>query len=91
MRRTMLFCEINTNRILHVDAQGGVSLVNHPNWDWALTEKDIPSARGANGLKPSCVSVCAACTTAVLTEPNNVLAMAPCPWLPTTIICGGPG
>jgi len=30
-----------------VTEQGGVALVNHPNFDWALTARDIPSARGA--------------------------------------------
>jgi hypothetical protein len=30
-----------------VRAQGGVALVNHPNWDWALSAADLPSARGA--------------------------------------------
>ncbi|MFO0761867.1 MAG: CehA/McbA family metallohydrolase [Byssovorax sp.] len=39
--------------VAEVRAQGGVSLVNHPNWDWALTEKDIPSARGASLLEIS--------------------------------------
>jgi hypothetical protein len=34
--------------VTEVKAQGGVSLVNHPNWDWALTENDIPAARGAS-------------------------------------------
>jgi hypothetical protein len=30
-----------------IRAQGGVALVNHPNWDWALTADDLPAARGA--------------------------------------------
>jgi hypothetical protein len=34
-----------------VAAQGGVALVNHPNWDWALTEADLPAARGAQLLE----------------------------------------
>jgi hypothetical protein len=32
-------------------AQGGVALVNHPNWDWALTADDLPAARGAQLLE----------------------------------------
>jgi hypothetical protein len=32
-------------------AQGGVALVNHPNWDWALTAADLPAARGAQLLE----------------------------------------
>jgi hypothetical protein len=28
-------------------AQGGVALVNHPNWDWALKADDLASAKGA--------------------------------------------
>ena len=31
--------------------QGGVALVNHPNWDWALTADDIPAAHGAHLLE----------------------------------------
>src|SRR5262245_57317932 len=34
-----------------VTEQGGVALVNHPNFDWALTARDIPSARGASLLE----------------------------------------
>ncbi|MFT3773857.1 MAG: CehA/McbA family metallohydrolase [Minicystis sp.] len=34
-----------------VKAQGGIALVNHPNWDWALTPEDVPSARGAQLLE----------------------------------------
>ena len=34
-----------------VAAQGGVALVNHPNWDWALTAADLPAARGAQLLE----------------------------------------
>lgn len=34
-----------------VRAQDGVALVNHPNFDWALTSQDIPSARGASLLE----------------------------------------
>lgn len=30
-----------------VKEQGGVALVNHPNWDWSLTAADLPAARGA--------------------------------------------
>lgn len=37
--------------VAEVKAQGGVSLVNHPNWDWALTERDIPAAHGASLLE----------------------------------------
>jgi hypothetical protein len=32
-------------------AQGGVALVNHPNWDWALTADDLPAAHGAQLLE----------------------------------------
>jgi hypothetical protein len=32
-------------------AQGGVALVNHPNWDWALTADDLPAAQGAKLLE----------------------------------------
>ncbi len=34
-----------------VAEQGGVALVNHPNWDWALTADDLPAARGAQLLE----------------------------------------
>jgi hypothetical protein len=34
-----------------VREQNGVALVNHPNFDWALTAHDIPSARGAGLLE----------------------------------------
>jgi hypothetical protein len=34
-----------------VHAQGGVALVNHPNFDWALTAEDIKSASGAELLE----------------------------------------
>jgi hypothetical protein len=34
-----------------VTEQGGVALVNHPNWDWALTADDLPAARGAQLLE----------------------------------------
>jgi hypothetical protein len=34
-----------------VAAQGAVALVNHPNWDWALTADDLPAARGAQLLE----------------------------------------
>jgi len=33
--------------IEYVHAQGGIALVNHPNFDWALTADDIRSASGA--------------------------------------------
>ncbi|MBK9264571.1 MAG: PHP domain-containing protein [Polyangiaceae bacterium] len=33
--------------IEHVHAQGGVALINHPNFDWALTADDIRNAKGA--------------------------------------------
>jgi hypothetical protein len=34
-----------------VREQDGIALVNHPNFDWALTARDIPSARGASLLE----------------------------------------
>jgi hypothetical protein len=34
-----------------VREQDGIALVNHPNFDWALTAHDIPSARGASLLE----------------------------------------
>jgi hypothetical protein len=34
-----------------VRAQGGVALVNHPNFDWALTVDDVREARGAQLLE----------------------------------------
>jgi hypothetical protein len=34
-----------------VHAQGGIALVNHPNFDWALTADDIRSASGAELLE----------------------------------------
>jgi hypothetical protein len=37
--------------VREVRAQGGVALVNHPNWDWALTAADLPAARGARLLE----------------------------------------
>lgn len=37
--------------VRQIQAQGGVALVNHPNWDWALTAEDLPSARGASLLE----------------------------------------
>jgi len=37
--------------VREVQAQGGVALVNHPNFDWALTARDVPSARGASLLE----------------------------------------
>ena len=37
--------------VREVAAQGGVALVNHPNWDWALTAADLPAARGAQLLE----------------------------------------
>jgi hypothetical protein len=37
--------------IKEIAAQGGVALVNHPNWDWALTAADLPAARGAQLLE----------------------------------------
>lgn len=33
--------------VAQVRAQDGVALVNHPNWDWALSPSDVPAARGA--------------------------------------------
>lgn len=37
--------------IEHVHAQGGVALINHPNFDWALTANDIRDAKGAELLE----------------------------------------
>jgi hypothetical protein len=37
--------------VREIAAQGGVALVNHPNWDWALTAADLPAARGAQLLE----------------------------------------
>lgn len=37
--------------IEYVHAQGGIALVNHPNFDWALTSEDIRSASGAELLE----------------------------------------
>jgi len=37
--------------VARVREQGGVALVNHPNWDWSLTAADLPSARGARLLE----------------------------------------
>jgi hypothetical protein len=37
--------------VREVRAQGGVALVNHPNWDWALTADHLPAARGAQLLE----------------------------------------
>ncbi|APR83954.1 Phosphoesterase PHP [Minicystis rosea] len=37
--------------VAQVRAQGGVALVNHPNWDWALVADDLPSAHGAQLLE----------------------------------------
>ena len=37
--------------IEYVHAQGGVALVNHPNFDWALTAEDIRDASGAELLE----------------------------------------
>jgi hypothetical protein len=34
-----------------IRAQGGVALVNHPNWDWALTAADLSAAHGAHLLE----------------------------------------
>lgn len=34
-----------------VKAQGAIALVNHPNFDWALSADDVPSARGAELLE----------------------------------------
>ena len=34
-----------------IQAQGGVALVNHPNFDWALTATDVAAARGAQLLE----------------------------------------
>ena len=43
--------EALTWAVHEVAGQGGVALVNHPNWDWALTEADLPAARGAQLLE----------------------------------------
>ena len=37
--------------VREITQQGGVALVNHPNWDWALTAADLPAARGAQLLE----------------------------------------
>ncbi len=37
--------------IEYVHAQGGIALINHPNFDWALTADDIKSAAGAELLE----------------------------------------
>jgi hypothetical protein len=37
--------------VREVKAQGGVALVNHPNWDWALVASDLPAAHGARLLE----------------------------------------
>jgi len=37
--------------IEYVHAQGGIALVNHPNFDWALTVNDIREAKGAELLE----------------------------------------
>ncbi len=34
-----------------ITEQGGVALVNHPNFDWSLTARDLPFARGASLLE----------------------------------------
>ncbi len=43
--------EALTWAVREVAAQGAVALVNHPNWDWALTAADLPAARGARLLE----------------------------------------
>jgi hypothetical protein len=37
--------------VAEVLAQGGVALVNHPNFEWALTPADVVTARGAHLLE----------------------------------------
>lgn len=37
--------------IEYVHAQGGIALINHPNFDWALTADDIRDAKGAELLE----------------------------------------
>jgi predicted metal-dependent phosphoesterase TrpH len=37
--------------VRQITEQGGVALVNHPNWDWALTAADLPAAQGARLLE----------------------------------------
>jgi predicted metal-dependent phosphoesterase TrpH len=37
--------------VKEITGQGGVALVNHPNWDWALTAADLPAAAGAKLLE----------------------------------------
>lgn len=34
--------------VAHVKEQDAIALVNHPNFDWALTEDDLPAAHGAD-------------------------------------------
>jgi hypothetical protein len=43
--------EALTWAVSRVTEQGGVALVNHPNFDWALTAPDIRGARGAQLLE----------------------------------------
>jgi hypothetical protein len=40
-----------SNAISQVRAQGGVALVNHPNFDWALSAADVTDARDASLLE----------------------------------------
>lgn len=40
-----------TRAIAEVKAQGGVALVNHPNFEWALTVDDVAASRGAHLLE----------------------------------------
>jgi hypothetical protein len=40
-----------SHAISNVLGQGGVALVNHPNFDWALTANDVRGARGAQLLE----------------------------------------
>lgn len=37
--------------IAQIRGQGGVALINHPNFDWVLTEHDMPAGRGAHLLE----------------------------------------
>jgi hypothetical protein len=43
--------EALTWAVARVKEQGGIALVNHPNFDWALSAYDLPAARGAELLE----------------------------------------
>lgn len=40
-----------SSAIQNVREQGGAALINHPNFEWALAAKDLPSGRGAQLLE----------------------------------------